>query len=281
MGALTRIALAALATVGALGAPLAADAAVGARIDVDSALEQSEAAIGNRVGDYVLTNSQGEPLPLSSYRGRPLVISLVYTSCSSVCPLTTQHVLQAVRRARAVLGDDAFSVLTLGFDARHDTPAQLAAFADRQGIDLADWRLASADAATMTAILDKLGFSYDAAAGGYQHLTQTTILDAEGRVYRQVYGDAFPDQVFIEPLKELVFGTETRSLSLTGLADRIRFVCTIYNPSTGAYEFDYGILFGIVIGGFSLILTGLVVVRLWLANRRVEATRRREKQGPA
>jgi protein SCO1/2 len=174
------------------------------------------------------------------------------------------------------LGGEGFAVLTFGFDARRDTPAQLAAFARTQGIDLPDWQLASADAGTVSALLRDLGFSFDTAAGGFQHITQTTILDANGRVYRHVYGDAFPDPVFIEPLKELAFGMSVRSASIHDLVDRIKFICTVYNPATGAYEYDYAIGFGIAIGGLSLILTGLVVFRLWHSNRRLLAA-----EGPA
>jgi len=249
------------------------------RLDPDAALARSEAAIGRQVGPHLLIDSRGAPLDLASLRGRPLVISLIYTSCGSVCPSTTQQVLRAVKKARRVLGPESFAVLTFGFDARNDTPTRLAAFAGAQGIDVEGWQLASADEATVAALLDDVGFSYDAAAGGFLHLTQTTILDAEGRVYRQVYGDDFPDQVFIEPLKELVLGTTVRSLTVGGLVDRIRFICTVYNPSTGAYEFDYGIAFGIAIGGVSLILSGIVVFRLWRQNRRLLAARSAEGQG--
>ncbi len=241
--------------------------AVASRMEPEDVVARSEAAIGRQVGAYTLTDSNGDALPLARFQGRPLVISLVYTSCSSVCPVTTQHVRQAVVSAREVLGEDAFAVLTVGFDTRHDTPAQLRAFASTQGLDLGDWQLASSDAGTMQALLRDVGFSYDAAAGGFEHLTQTTILDANGRVYRQVYGDSFPDQIFIEPLKELVFGTETRSLSFGDLVNRIKFICTVYNPSSRAYQFDYAIGFGIVIGGLSLILSGLVIFRLWRGNR--------------
>lgn len=256
-----------------------APAATKARLDAETVIKLSEAAIGRTVGNHVLTDSNGEVLPLESFRGRPLVISLVYTSCSSVCPVTTQHVMQAVRKARRVVGDGSFAVLTFGFDARHDTPAQLAAFASTQGIDLKDWQLASADAATVEAVLEDVGFTYAAAAGGFEHITQTTILDAEGRVYRHVYGDKFPDQVFIEPLKELVLGTTVKSFAFTDLVDRIKFICTVYDPASGAYEFDYAIFFGITIGGLSLILSGFVIFRLWRTNQRLLAARNQKGQG--
>lgn len=240
-----------------------------ARLDVQAAYELSQAAIGRRVADHALTDHNGRPLNLAELRGRPLVISLIFTSCATVCPITTEHLRDAVVEARRSLGSESFTVLTFGFDAGRDRPAQLAAFADTHRLDgIGGWLLASADGATTEALLQDLGFSWRAAAGGFDHVTQTTILDGEGRIYRQVYGETFPLPVFMEPLKDLVLGTITRSVAPADLWDRVAFICTVYNPLTGAYRFDYGIFFGIAIGGLSLILTGLVIVKLWLDNRR-------------
>ncbi len=259
---------------GLVVAPPTAQAAAQESLDPAVALARSEAAIGTEMGDHVLIDQRGENLALATLRGRPLVISLVYTSCSSVCPATTQHLMDMVAEARKVFGRDAFSVLSVGFDARNDTPARLRAFAATQGIDQRDWRLATADSATLALLLDDLGFSYAAAAGGFLHVTQTTILDAEGRVYRQVYGDAFPAQVLLEPLKELVYGTSARFGSVEDVIDRIRFLCTVYNPSTGAYRFEYAYFIGMGVGGVSLIISGMIVYRLWRDNRRLIAARR-------
>jgi protein SCO1/2 len=249
-----------------LGGPAGA-----ARIDEGTAVERSEAAIGRTLSDHALIGADSRPLRLADFRGRPLVLSLVYTSCSSVCPTTTQTVRSAVERARLAVGADAFDVLTVGFDARNDTPDRLSAFAREQDID-ADprWRVATGESAVLARLLDEVGFTYSAAAGGFEHVAQTTILDADGRVYRQVYGDAFPIQVFVEPLKELVFGKSVRALSLPGLANRIRFLCTVYDPATGRYRTDFAIAFGIGIGGLSLAIMGVIVVRMWRASRLPE-----------
>lgn len=239
------------------------------QLDARAAYEFSQAAIGRRLGEHVLTDRAGRPLKLTELRGRPLVISLVFTSCSSVCPATTEHLRDRVLAARQTVGADSFAVLTFGFDASGDRPARLAAFASAHRLTgIRDWHLASADEATTAALLDELGFSWRAAAGGFDHVTQTSIIDADGRVYRQLYGEAFPLPVLIEPLKDLVFGTATRSVAPADLWDRVAFLCTVYNPLTGAYRFDYGIFFGIFFGALSLLLTGLVIVRLWLGNRR-------------
>jgi len=255
-----------------LAVALALPAAAGPTLDAETAFEASQAAIGNATGAHVLTDHRGRALALDELRGRPLVVSLVFTSCGTVCPIVTDHLREQILEARRSLGTDSFAVLTFGFDATADTPAQLSGFANTHRLTgLADWHIATADAATTAAFLDELGFSYAASARGFDHVTQTTILDAEGRVYRQVYGEAFPLPILVEPLKDLVLGTQTRSLAPADLWDRIAFLCTVYNPATRAYRFDYGILFGIFFGGLSLILTGIVILRLWLERRRALA----------
>lgn len=241
------------------------------RLDPRRVIALSEAALGTLLGEHQLTDSHGRRFSLADYRGKPLVISLIYTSCSTVCPITTQHLLDAVTEARRSLGADRFAVLTIGFDARNDTPPRMASFANRQGIPAQNWRAASGDAATLTALLRELGFSYLAAAGGFEHITQTSIIDAEGRVYRHVYGEDFPLPVFIEPLKETVFGTTTRAFTVSALMDRISFLCTVYDPNQGRYRTSYAIALGIGVGALSLIIAGVIFIRAWTRNRRLHA----------
>jgi len=234
-----------------------------ARLDPRKVIELSEQAIGRSLGNYKLTDSTGTQFSLRDYRGKPLVISLVYTACSSSCPPTTQHLIDAVGEAGRAFGLDAFNVLTIGFDARNDTPGRMAHFASTQGIKFNNWRLASADAATIEALLRDLGFSYIAIAGGFDHVTQTTIIDRDGRVYRSVYGEDFPLQVFIEPLKDAVYGTSS-SFSLSGILNRVKFICTVYDPGSGRYRIDYGMAIGSVIAALSLLIFGGLIYREWI-----------------
>lgn len=252
------------ATLLALAVVLAPDliAAQAQRLDPEQVVAKSEQAIGRPIGSYTLTDSAGATLELADYRGKPLVVSLVYSSCASVCPPTTQRLIAAVGEAHRIIGADRFEVLTVGFDARRDTPARMAQFAAVQGVKFSNWRLASGDAASLAALLRDVGFSYEAAAGGFDHIAQTTIVDRNGKVFRQVYGDDFPIQMFMEPLKDAVYGTVT-SLSMRGIVDRIRFICTTYDPGAGRYRIDYGLVFGSVIAAASLLAFGTVLLREW------------------
>lgn len=274
MAVLKALAIAVAATL-CFGGPATAED----RIDPAAAYEKSEAAIGRQVGDYRLTDSSGQSFKLSQYRGRPVVVSLIYTSCSSVCPPTTQTLRSTVAEAQRSLGADRFAVITIGFDARNDTPTRMASFKNAQNVDLPNWRFASADSATIAALLQDLGFSYAGAAGGFDHVTQTTILDSDGKVYRHVYGEDFPLQVFIEPLKESIFGLVASSLSIQSLTDRIRFICTVYDANVGRYRTSYAVFIGIGVGALSLLLSGWVVASAWRGARvarDARAARRRE-----
>lgn len=251
-------------------------------LDPTAAYELSQSAIGGQTSDHVLTDHTGRSLALADLRGKPLVLSLIFTSCATVCPITTDHLREQVKLAQRAMGDGAFNILTFGFNAAGDRPAQLAGFAGTHKLlAMPGWQIASADPDTTATLLEELGFSFRSAAGGFDHVTQTTILDAEGVVYRQIYGEAFPLPVLIEPLKELVLGKATRSVAPQDLWDRINFLCTVYNPKTGAYRFDYGIFFGIFFGAVSLLLTGIIILRLWLERRRALRGRGRPLRGAA
>src|SRR5690606_32918681 len=83
-----------------LAALWAGSPASAARIDPEAAFERSGAAIGRLTSDHRLFRSDATPFNLSVLRGRPLVVSLVYTSCSTVCPVGTQTLKSSVAQAR-------------------------------------------------------------------------------------------------------------------------------------------------------------------------------------
>ena len=241
------------------------------KLEPAAAMASGERALGRTLGNYTLTDTRGVPFTLQDYRGKPLVISLVYSACSSICPVTTQHLIDAVTEARRVFGPNRFAVLTVGFDARNDTVPRMVQFASAQGIKLPNWRVASGDVASIEALLNDLGFSYRAVAGGFDHPMQTTIVDRDGRIYRHVYGDDFPLPVFMEPMKSAIYGTAA-PLTWGGIIDRIQFICTAYDPGSRRYRTDFGPVFGAVIAAFSLFAMAGFILREWIRAARARAT---------
>ncbi len=93
------------------------------------------------------------------------------------------------------------------------------------------------------------------------------MLDADGKIYRQVYGMNFDTPLLVEPLKELVFGTPKAASFLESLGNRIKLFCTVYDPATDRYRFDYSIFVGGLIGLTGLGFVTFLVVREWRRKR--------------
>ena len=94
-------------------------------------------------------------------------------------------------------------------------------------------------------------------------MAQVSIVDAQGRVYRQIYGDRFEPPALVEPLKELIWGLDAAPSVIDRWVDNVRLFCTIYDPSVGRYRFDYSIFAAIIIGFLCLAAIGVFLVRAW------------------
>ena len=231
--------------------------------DGDEALRVSQAAVGRRLSDHrFLDRSEGE-VRISDYRGKPLLVSLIYTSCYYSCSVFTRYLGEIVDVAREALGEGSFSVVTIGFDAVNDSPGRMALYASGQDIDMPGWSFLSGDVETLQALTSELGFTYAASPKGFDHMAQVSVIDANGVIYRQVYGDRFEPPALVEPLKELVFGLDATSSPIDRWVDNVRLYCTIYDPSTGRYRFDYSIFVALIIGVLCLASIAIFIVRAW------------------
>jgi protein SCO1 len=239
--------------------------------DADAALERSQAAVGRPLASHVLTDSQGRTVDLAQYRGRPLLISMIFTSCYHVCPAITQHLDFAVRNARAALGQDSFQVVTVGFDTPVDTPEAMKLFARRQGVDDPNWSFLSGSADTMQALVENVGFVHYPSPRGFDHINQVTVVDADGVIYRQVYGAAFELPWLVEPLKQLVYNRPQPNDRLgSGLVNRIKLFCTVYDPNTGRYRFDYSLFVGMAIGAVIVLAVMALLLLEYVRGRRAK-----------
>jgi protein SCO1/2 len=229
--------------------------------DYDVALKTSQSAIGKQLADHVFINAEGEQVKLSDFRGKPLVISMVYTSCYQICPMTTRHLSKVVEKARDALGDDAFSVAVIGFDTRFDTPDAMQYFANKQGISNKNWSLLSNAEQDLDALSEDIGFLYYPSSNGFDHLIQATVIDADGKVYRQVYGQVFDTPLLVEPLIELVLDRPKPAQSfISSLGDKIKLFCTTYDPHSDGYYFDYSFFVEIFVG-ITVIFFFLMFIR--------------------
>lgn len=243
--------------------PAHASAAVNPQYDPDAALDYSQSVIGNTLDAFTFLDIKGNPRTLASFRGKPLLINLIYTSCFHACPVVVQTLDSAVDVASQTFGADAYNVVSIGFDTDVDTPERMRSFAAAQGINHDNWLFLSTDKKTVYQLAQQVGFIFYPSTKGFDHLAQTTIVDSDGVVYYQVYGSEFDAPILVEPMKDLIFGRAGNFSSIDGLVNRLLLFCTIYDTSSGTYRFDYSIFIGATIGLFSLLGVAVFLFRNW------------------
>lgn len=253
---------------GIAAAALVAAWASASALDYDSAVAQSQAAIGRKIDDYALTDADGRRVRISDFRDKPLLVSFVYTGCTQVCPTTTRFLDEAVRQAARELGDGAFNVATIGFNLPFDSPAAMKQFAKQQGIDRANWKFLSPDSGSVEKLTGDLGFAYAATAGGFDHVAQVTVVDPGGRIVRQLYGESFEPAAMIAAVRAAATGAPLPLQDLRTLLDRVRVLCSVYDPATGKYRLDYALFVEIFAGITVLGAIAHYLLREWRRQRR-------------
>ncbi|MBL8520133.1 MAG: SCO family protein, partial [Betaproteobacteria bacterium] len=214
---------------------------------------------------------------LSQYRGKPLLVSFIYTACFQVCPLTTRTLQKAVEDGKAVFGTSQYQVVSIGFNQPADTPQALKSFAQQHRISQPNWEFLSPHPSAVEPLTRAFGFQYAATPAGFDHLLQVTLVDGRGRIYRQIYGEDLTAASLGEPLKDLMRDAPVaEKLEIDGLIERVKILCTVYDPRTGRYRVRYDIALQIAGGAtFALVMVWFLAGE-WNASRR----RRRLGSGP-
>ena len=268
---MTRIGVALALLWALLAGPLAAqDAApTGPALDAKVALQASQAAIGRPMGQHQLLDSKGQPVRLSAFAGKPLLVSFIYTGCFQVCPTTTKSLADAVDQLAEVFGADKFNVVSIGFNQPFDSPAAMRAFAAQMRIDKPNWRFLSPPPSTVDALTRDFGFSYVATPAGFDHMLTVSILDAQGRIATQVYGEKLSRDQLGEPLRLMLRDAPMPAgMPLADLIERVRILCTVYDPETGTYRYDYALFIEIAGGLTFAFAMAWFFLAEWRDNRR-------------
>jgi protein SCO1/2 len=142
--------------------------------------------------DFALTDSDGRTVRLSELRGRVVLVSFVFTSCSAACPLLTHRMSLLQQRLRGVTPAPALVSITV--DPARDSAEALATYAARFGADRRGWyflRDAPARLAPVLAQWDE--WTRPLASGDLDHPARLHLIDRRGRV-REIYSLEFFDE---------------------------------------------------------------------------------------
>lgn len=247
-----------------------------AAIDEAQAIALAEGAVGRMVPDFEFLDRNGKPLRLSDYRGRPLLVSFIYTGCFEICPAQTRNLYEAVKGLDNMLGENQFSIISIGFNQPFDDPAAMRAFAAQHRIKHRNWEFLSPRLNDVEALTRAFGFSWVMTPAGFDHVLGVTVVDAEGRIHSQVLGDVLRADQLGTPLRRLLLYEQPQTVSgaIDHLIERVRILCTVYDATTGEYRYDWKLILQMV-SGLLFFLTMFV----WLFGEWRRQRRQRRQTG--
>jgi protein SCO1/2 len=121
--------------------------------------------------------------------GKIVVVDFIFTSCQTICPVTTALLSESHKRL-ADLPADSVSFVSMSIDSAVDTPERLKAFSGRHG---ATWTFLTGEKRVMDEALVWLN-AYS--TNPEDHAAMILIGDAATGEFSRVYG--LPDPSFVE-----------------------------------------------------------------------------------
>jgi len=128
---------------------------------------------GLRAPDFSLTDQDGNRISMRSLRGRPVIVTFLYTTCEDTCPTQVQQ----VKGAFAELGEDVPAV-AVAVDPPRDTPRRARAFLSEQRMT-GRMTFALGTRAQLEPVWD--GFAVQPQSEDLEHTGRFVLVDARGR----------------------------------------------------------------------------------------------------
>lgn len=154
---------------------------------------------------FELTNSSGQSVRLSDFRGRYALLTFGFTNCPDICPLTLND-YDRIRRLLAELAEKIAFVF-VSVDGKRDTPAALRAYFEFRELD--NIVALMGEEASVLALGEPFGLSFEInntdTSGGYliNHSTGSFLLDHAGRWVRR-YQFGVPPETIVADLRTLL-----------------------------------------------------------------------------
>jgi protein SCO1 len=163
--------------------------------------------IGSEVPDFRLLNQEGKPIHLHSYRGRPLLLTFIYTRCPlpDYCPRTSKNFSEIYQGLQSMPQPGRKPhLLTISFDADYDTPAVLRAYAGRymHPAVFNQWEFATGSPDEIKEIAGYFGLSYWRESGQITHNLVTALIGPDGKLDHLYTGNEWTSQQILAELND-------------------------------------------------------------------------------
>jgi len=162
------------------------------------------------VPEFTLMKQDGKPLALKDLRGKVLVITFIYASCTDTCPLLTAKMARIQDQLGPDFGGKVY-FLSITVDSDRDTPQVLKRYAEAHKANPAGWAFLTGTSAEIRDIAKRYGIYYKKTArGDVDHTFLTSLVDQSGMLRVQYIGVKFDPGEMLRDLQSLVREAKTR-----------------------------------------------------------------------
>lgn len=214
---------------------------------------------------------EGREVTLGEYTksGKPLLLSLAYYSCPSLCNFHLNGINDAVRLMKQPVGEE-FNLVVVSFDPKEKPELAnakranyLKAYARPEGDK--GWHFLTGDQKEIDALTKAVGFKYrwDESQKQYAHASAAYAVAPDGTLTRYLFGITF------EPKTIRLSMLEASNGQVGTLVDKLILYCFHFDPKANKYTLA---AFNVMRAGGILVMLvlGMFLIPFWLRARKGE-----------
>jgi protein SCO1 len=230
--------------------------------------------------DLVFHDETNQTVPLWKYfRDKPVVLSLVYFNCPSLCPMSLHETVTSLKRVALEPGRD-YNVVVVSFDPK-DTPREAeltktkykAQFGNRNGYDTG-WHFLTGDQESISKLAESVGFRYrwDNDSKQFIHAGGIMVATPDGKLSRYFYG------IDYAPADLRMALVDASQHKIGSPVDYVLLFCFHYDPTQGKYTLAIVNLLKIA-GGLTVLLL-VIGIYFLMRDDKKKKTRATWREAP-
>ena len=151
---------------------------------------------GEAVPDFSLVNQDGQKILLQQFRGKPLLLTFIYTRCPfpDYCLRMSHNFLEIMQQLqKSSQAIDNVQLLSISIDPQQDTPTVLRRYGEDYVGSLdprfQHWQFATGSPEEVRKTADFFGLAYNQKDGQIVHSLSTALIGKDGKVIKVYSGN--------------------------------------------------------------------------------------------
>jgi protein SCO1/2 len=164
----------------------------------------SRLAVIRTAPDFALITHDGQALRSADLKGKVVLVSFIFTTCSGTCPATTHRMSQVQQELKTRGLCKSVRLLSISLDPVRDTPEVLSRYMQLYSVDATNWTFLTGPAQEVAQTIKAWGmWARPAANGQLDHPSRIFLVDDRSRI-REIYNLNFLKPAWVAEDVELL-----------------------------------------------------------------------------